>query len=316
MRSESIVGPTVRQESRGGQAPPGEFRETPFVPPADVYQTEDGYVVRMALPGVSRDQVNIDFHNERLLVTGTRVPASIEGAELTRAESPSGPFVRRFGFTLPVEERHVSARLDNGVLEIILPFKGAPEHARPVPVESDAERLKKKEDQVVELQKQAEDLSAESRGWREDYLRAVADLDNYRKRAERERTLAVERATDRLLEAVLPVLDNLERAISSNASGDDPQAVRQGMELILKQFREALTKEGVVRVEAVGRPFDPALHEAVTAVESAEEEGTVLAEELRGYARNGRVLRPSRVIVAKRRKEVPVAEADPAKPAG
>ena len=144
---------------------------------------------------------------------------------------------------------------------------------------------------------QLEAARAEAAEWKERYLRMRADLENTRKRLERRYAEELEREKERILQAMLPVADNLEAALR-HANGEDP-ALRQGVELTLKAFRDTLASLGVRPIEALHRPFDPNLHEAV-AVEagSGAEPGTVVAEERTGYTYRERVLRPARVRVS------------------
>jgi len=132
--------------------------------------------------------------------------------------------------------------------------------------------------------------------WRQKYLRALADLDNFRKRMERERRQMELYACEGLLRNILPVLDDLEAACA--AEGDADQ-IRKGVELALRSLRKGLTERGLEAIEALDEPFDPRVHEAVGGMPDAERApGTVVAELRRGYRLHDRVLRPSRVHVA------------------
>lgn len=143
-------------------------------------------------------------------------------------------------------------------------------------------------------------LTGERDEWKNRAARALADLENYRRRAQRDKDEIAAYANQRLVLQMLPVLDNLERALTA-AGTDESGGLREGVELIARQFRDALAKEGVVPIEAIGKPFDPNLHEAVMQVESDEyEEPTVLEEFQRGYRLNERVIRPSVVKVARK----------------
>lgn len=131
-------------------------------------------------------------------------------------------------------------------------------------------------------------------------LRLQAEFENYRRRMQREKEEVALYANQKLLLSLLPVLDNLERALGTpRVEGDEK--LRQGVELTARSFRDTLAKEGVTPIEAVGQPFDPNLHEAVMTEEDPEQpDGTVLAEFLRGYRLNDRVIRASMVKVNKR----------------
>jgi len=134
------------------------------------------------------------------------------------------------------------------------------------------------------------------------WLRALADLENYKKRVERDRTRWRREAKEEVILPLLEVLDNFERAVACdvpNAPGpDDPY--RQGVEMILKHLRAVLEAQGVEPIEACGAQFDPNLHEAVQQVESDEHSSNEIVEELqKGYTMDDRLLRCSRVVVAK-----------------
>ena len=136
---------------------------------------------------------------------------------------------------------------------------------------------------------------------RDLYLRAVADLDNYRKRAQREREDLAKYANENILRELVPVLDNLERAVE-HARGEDPcsSSLMQGVEMTLSQFGRALEKFGVRPFSSLGEPFDPSRHEAMGQLESAEHAPNCVAQELqKGYMLNDRLLRPALVMVSK-----------------
>jgi molecular chaperone GrpE len=131
-------------------------------------------------------------------------------------------------------------------------------------------------------------------------LRKTAEFDNYRKRVDRERLQLSEAAAADLLTELLPLVDDLDRALRADAGGDAAAAIRKGVELIYKQLLELLRKRGVKPLEALGADFDPHFHQAV-AHEPAEgrREGEVIEEFRRGYMLGDRLLRPAMVKVAK-----------------
>jgi len=134
----------------------------------------------------------------------------------------------------------------------------------------------------------------------ERLLRLQAEFENYRRRMQREKEEVALYANQKLLLNFLPVLDNLERALSAPPTEGD-EKLRQGVELTARSFRDALAKEGVTPIEAVGQPFDPNVHDAVMTDEDPEQpDGTVLVELLKGYRLNDRVIRASMVKVNKR----------------
>lgn len=134
----------------------------------------------------------------------------------------------------------------------------------------------------------------------ERLLRLQAEFENYRRRMQREKEEVALYANQKLLLNFLPVLDNLERALSVLPTEGD-EKLRQGVELTARSFRDTLAKEGVTPIEALGQPFDPNVHDAVMTEEDPEQpDGTVLVELLKGYRLNDRVIRASMVKVNKR----------------
>ncbi len=143
-----------------------------------------------------------------------------------------------------------------------------------------------------------EDPGAEAAGsdpgmrYLDDLMRLQAEFDNYRKRMAREQAALGHRAGARLIEALLPVVDDFERAIAHGEGGE-------GLQLVFKQLRETLGREGLEEVPAEGLPFDPNVHEAVSAVDDPSVEEPVCREVFRrGYTLKGQILRPAMVVVA------------------
>lgn len=145
---------------------------------------------------------------------------------------------------------------------------------------------------VTELRKRCDD-------YYDRLLRKTAEFDNYRKRTDRERQQLSEAAAEDLLKELLPLVDDLDRALKAHP-GADSESLRRGVELIHKQLLDVLRKRGVRPVEALGADFDPHYHMAV-AHESAEgrREGEIIEEFRRGYLLGDRLLRPAMVKVAK-----------------
>lgn len=139
-------------------------------------------------------------------------------------------------------------------------------------------------------------LQAEIADLRDRSIRTLADFENYRRRADKERDDLRRFANAEVLRDLLPVVDNLERALAAGGSVED---LKLGVDLTLRQFRDLLRQRGVAEVAAAGQPFDPAVHEAVAREEDPEVSvPTVTAELQRGYTLNGRLLRPALVRVA------------------
>jgi len=158
--------------------------------------------------------------------------------------------------------------------------------------------VERRESGEVELSSTTEEdaLRTEVEELRDRSIRTLADFENYRKRAERERADLVKYGVGEVLQELLPIVDNLERALEAGGSIED---LKTGLELIVRQIQDLLRQRGVEAVEAVGRPFDPTVHEAVMREEDPEAtEPTVTAELQRGYVLHDRLLRPAMVRVA------------------
>jgi len=141
----------------------------------------------------------------------------------------------------------------------------------------------------------------EAQGLQERYLRLAAEFDNFKKLAQKEQREFSRFANENILKELLPIIDNLERAIQAAKEQNENQnrnGLIQGVELTLKQFLEALTKFGVQPITSVGEPFDPACHQAVARVESAAPENSVVEEYQKGYRLHDRILRAAMVTVS------------------
>ncbi|HET9559804.1 MAG TPA: nucleotide exchange factor GrpE [Actinomycetota bacterium] len=145
-----------------------------------------------------------------------------------------------------------------------------------------------------------EKARAEAESYLDDLRRLQADFDNYRKRTLREQTARAASASQALVARLLPVLDNFELAVSSAEHSRDFDRMLKGVEMVFGELREVMEGEGLVKIEAEGKPFDPERHEAVIAVEQEDTEpGTVVDIVRTGYELRGKVLRPAMVKVAK-----------------
>ena len=133
-------------------------------------------------------------------------------------------------------------------------------------------------------------------------LRTTADFENFKKRAAREKQEAIKYANESLLQKLVPVLENLDMALAAAqaAPPDASQSLHDGVGLICQQLKSVLTEAGIEEVDAVGKPFDPHLHEAVSQQETPEvPEGHVVHQLRKGYKLRDRLLRPASVVVAK-----------------
>lgn len=152
------------------------------------------------------------------------------------------------------------------------------------------------ESEIAALKQQLE----EARSNYDRLLRQTAELDNFKKRTARERDEAVRLANEGLIKDLLPVIDNLERAVAHASGGGNGKPLVEGVELVLRGLLDTLTKHGVVQISAIGQPFDPSKHEAMAQVESDDHEPNSIVEELqKGYILRDRLLRPALVSVAK-----------------
>ena len=142
-------------------------------------------------------------------------------------------------------------------------------------------------------------LTADLEELRQSMLRSQADFANYRKRIEKERFEDSKRTTARVIEGLIPVIDGFEHALAAHREAEEYENYRKGFELIYKQLLDNIAKLGVERLDPVGKPFDPHLHQAVDREETSEhKDGTILQVFQPGYIFHGRVLRPAMVRVA------------------
>ncbi|MBT3517299.1 MAG: nucleotide exchange factor GrpE [Nitrospina sp.] len=149
-----------------------------------------------------------------------------------------------------------------------------------------------------DLQKAKEELAEE----KDKFIRLQAETDNFRKRLSREKDEFSQYANERLFKELIPIFDNLERALEDPSN--DIKVLNEGLEMILKQFSSFLKKENVELINAIGEQFDPTVHEVLTSEESSEhEENTIITQFVKGYTINSRVLRPSQVVISKKPSE-------------
>ncbi|HEY8079361.1 MAG TPA: nucleotide exchange factor GrpE [Labilithrix sp.] len=154
-----------------------------------------------------------------------------------------------------------------------------------------------------------EQARAEAAKHKENWMRSAADFDNFRKRARRELEDARKGGREELLKELLPVFDNLERAVQSAQAATDPKAVANGLAMVLRQFADSLGRIGIQKVPSVGKQFDPGVHEAIQQVETDEHPpGTIVAEVQPGYVQGDRLVRAAMVVVAKPKPKTDDAE--------
>ncbi|SVC69823.1 uncharacterized protein METZ01_LOCUS322677 [marine metagenome] len=134
---------------------------------------------------------------------------------------------------------------------------------------------------------------------KDNYIRLQAETDNFKKRLSRDKQDSIQYANERLLKELISIVDNFERALED--SSEDTKSLKDGLEMILKQFNSFLEKEKVEPIKAVGEKFDPEIHEVLSSEESDDhEENTIVSQFTKGYTINNRVLRPSQVIISKK----------------
>lgn len=144
------------------------------------------------------------------------------------------------------------------------------------------------------------EAKAEAARMKDQWIRTAADFDNFRKRSRKELDDARKGGKEELLKELLPVFDNLERAIQSAQRAADVKAVAEGLQMVLRQYTDTLSRGGITKVPSVGSHFDPSHHEAIQQVETNEHPpGTVVAEVQPGYLQGDRLIRAAMVVVAK-----------------
>lgn len=153
--------------------------------------------------------------------------------------------------------------------------------------------------EIVEKSSEGTDLEKEIEALKASELRIRADFDNFRRRTNEENAQRIKFASQSVIEKLIPLIDNFERALQVNATSEDAKQIQSGVEMIYRQLLDVLNSEQVEVIEAVGQPFDPNFHQAVMQEPSDEfESGIVTMELQKGYTMHGRVIRPSMVKVA------------------
>jgi molecular chaperone GrpE len=171
-------------------------------------------------------------------------------------------------------------------------YNGGVDNAENVSSEADAAQEQAPDQELVQLRKESEENY-------QRFLRAQADFDNFRRRTRQEKEEFAKYASLKVIEQLLPVVDNLERALNAGREGKDYEALLKGVEMISRQLDQTLANEGLQAMEAVGQPFNPEFHQAIMQVESEQyEEGIVVEEIQKGYMLKDKVLRPAMVKVS------------------
>ena len=179
------------------------------------------------------------------------------------------------------------------------------EETAPETLQAEDRKTKETQGEKKELtpqEKIAEQLAEKTREAAENYdkwLRLMAEFDNFKKRTQKEKADLMKFSNESLLRAILPILDNLERAIDHGKGFKENTSLLEGLEITLKQFLNTLERFGARPLSAMGEVFDPEKHEAVSQQESDQEPNRVISEIEKGYIYHDRLLRPARVIVSK-----------------
>lgn len=162
-------------------------------------------------------------------------------------------------------------------------------------------KVKETAQEITDLKSKLEAKEKEATASYDKYLRAVAELDNYKKRAAKEKADIIKFGKEEIIKDILPFIDNLDRALEhAESSTGDIKAFKDGIKMIQDQLLCCLQKHGVEKIDCAGQDFNPHFHEAVMQEESANhEENKILNEFQKGYLLNGRLLRPSKVCVCK-----------------
>jgi len=156
------------------------------------------------------------------------------------------------------------------------------------------------ESEVETLKVELNQALSDAKSHQEQYLRTLADMENLRKRTQREKEDLAKFANENILREILPVIDNLERAVEHAEQSEGADGLFEGVQMTLTQFSQLLEKFGVEPVDAIGQPFDPAFHQAMGQMESDEyPPNTVVQQMQKGYQLNKRLLRPAFVMLAK-----------------
>jgi molecular chaperone GrpE len=162
------------------------------------------------------------------------------------------------------------------------------------------EERQEKEKEIGELKKKLEEKEKEIKEYHDRLLRLAADFENYKKRAAREKEDWTKFANEELIRAILPFIDNLERAVTHAEKVTDTGVLIEGVRLTIQQILQSLNKFGLSSFQSVGKPFDPTVHEAMLVIETDRHEPNQVIEEFqKGYYLNDRLLRPATVSVSK-----------------
>ena len=227
------------------------------------------------------------------------IPVEVEDADTRPVKVPDLGAALSHGAAEPIEAQDADAQLSH---EDMLELVGQGEQEKAALAE-----------QIKQLEEKLEASDKEKKDHYERLLRSTADMENLRKRTRKDIDDSKLDVRGKALKEILPVIDNLERALThAEQTSDDAQGIIEGVKLVMRQFEQALERLDVKSVDAKGQPFDPNVHEAVTQAPSADvAPGSVLEVLQRGYTIGARLLRPSLVVVAQAPPEDTEPEPEP-----
>ncbi len=162
-----------------------------------------------------------------------------------------------------------------------------------------------------ELMKRIAELDKECAEWKDKYLRSIAEFENYRRRSNEEKADWIKMATQKFALEICEVADNFERALKQVSEDKKDDSFVKGMMMIAEQLKRVMEKEGITKIDALGKPFDPVIHDALAHIPSEYEENTVAAIIQNGYMMYDKLLRPARVAVSSGKLEQKSAESEP-----
>ena len=162
-----------------------------------------------------------------------------------------------------------------------------------------------------ELMKRIAELEKECAEWKDKYLRSIAEFENYRRRSNEEKADWIKMATQKFALEICEVADNFERALKQVSEDKKDDSFVKGMMMIAVQLKRVMEKEGITKIDALGKPFDPVIHDALAHIPSEYEENTVAAIIQNGYMMYDKLLRPARVAVSSGKLEQKSAESEP-----
>lgn len=162
-----------------------------------------------------------------------------------------------------------------------------------------------------ELMKRIAELEKECAEWKDKYLRSIAEFENYRRRSNEEKADWIKMATQKFALEICEVADNFERALKQVSEDKKDDSFVKGMMMIAEQLKRVMEKEGITKIDALGKPFDPVIHDALAHIPSEYEENTVAAIIQNGYMMYDKLLRPVRVAVSSGKLEQKSAESEP-----